>query len=220
MPTNPRSSIQIFNEGDFRLFRSNREELLALNFKEKKYVLCLFGLWSKQHPNPPSDRAYSELKDAIATNQMPTDICYLGVLDVQRYPKVVILSKRTNTPINSIPKLVLFNTNGIIIDIFPSGVPKTANSILDFVNRQVQRSITKKKVSQRYEDLESSEEEEAPQIKKKHRSDGSYFEPDFGKVPRIRGYIKGRTVAQEEGEDFLVPEEIIPHNQPWSQLQD
>lgn len=64
------------------------------------------------------------------------------------------------------------------------------------------------------EDLE--EEEETPRSSRRgNRSGRNTFEPDFGSIPQIGRYTRGQTIDQEDGEEFLIPEDITPHNRPW-----
>lgn len=69
------------------------------------------------------------------------------------------------------------------------------------------------------EDEEEEEEEErgpsSSRARRGNRSGRNTFEPDFGSIPQIGRYTRGQTIDQEDGEEFLIPEDITPHNRPW-----
>lgn len=69
------------------------------------------------------------------------------------------------------------------------------------------------------EDEEEEEEEErgpsSSRTRRGNRNGRNTFEPDFGSIPQIGRYTRGQTIDQEDGEEFLIPEDITPHNRPW-----
>ena len=220
------SNIQLLSEQNFGISRSRGGHRLLLNpgtFKNKS-ALCMFGIWNRAKPHSGTDQAYIEFRKV--SDRLPGSVV-CAVLDIAKYPTVVGASHKTIEPIASIPKVMLFGPDGIVIDIFASQVPKTAASFIQFTVDRLPKQRPRK--STKYVEEESSDEdsyEEAPAPRRKGKSSGGatgsggYYEPEFGTRPKVGGFIRGGTMAQDEGEEFLIPEDITPHNTPWATESD
>jgi len=214
------SNIRLLTDQNFGISRSRNGNRLLLNpgtFKDKS-ALCMFGVWNRNKPHPATDQAYVEFR--TASDRLPqTVVC--AVLDIAKYPAVVQASRKTVEPITSYPKVMLFGPDGIVIDIFASQVKKSAPAFIQFTIERLPKQRSRKNT--RYVEEESSSEEEeyeevpAPRRKGKASSGaGGYYEPEFGTKPKVGGFIRGGTINQDEGEEFLIPEDITPHNTPWA----
>lgn len=203
-------NLKILKEENFALSRmkdGNVALYLAPSPFGGRYIICLFGIFDRVHPNAPTNNAYLHFKEVL--DSFPKNVLG-GLLDVHKNPSIVNASKKTTTPITAVPKLFIFAPNGYIVNIFPRGQPMTAAAILSFIASTVPAQSKKpRQVTYSSEDDEdSSEEEPTP----RRKASGKYYEPEFGAVPKVR--FKG-TIQQDEGEEFLLPEDVTPHNTPW-----
>ena len=216
------SKIQILTDAHFGVTKTKGGGMFVLYPPDDHIAtLCMFGIWNRHNPNPPSDQAYVNLKQV--TERLPEGVV-CSVVDIQKNPNVVGLSRKTQTEINTIPKLVLFGPDGVIVDIFSGSVQKTVSAMLDFTLKRIPKPRPKKTSrGRRYDGVAESDEEEdeedeyeAPEPRRKKAS-GGYYAPEFGKAPRLgRNVIRGQAIEQEDGEEFLIPDDVIPHNKPWN----
>lgn len=203
------SRTSILTSESFGLVETKGGRGLMLRPPEKgKYHLCMFGVWSRERPNEQTDQAYAELKKAIGS--FPDNLA-VALLDVGKHQKLVVMSRNTQNAIKSIPKLILFSERGLVVDTFPANYPKTSANIIQFVKTAV-KPRARKPPSRHEEDEEDEEEEELPARRSRKKS---YYEPEFGNPKISKSMIRGKTYDQEEGEEFLIPEEVTPHNKPW-----
>ena len=205
------------NRGSFAL------NMRAMSVKGSGFF-CLFGEFIQRKPHPATDQAYQSLKNISETLSTKGIVCC--VANVDKFRQIISYSSRTETPINSLPKLMLFDSSGIVTRVYSGQVPKTPAYMQDFVMKNFPRAP--RPPSQRetyYEDAESEEDDDGEVVaaqsgsRSKSRGKSSGYQPDFGNVPRIGEFMRGRgrkAYDQDDGEEFLIPEEVTPHNTPWA----
>lgn len=212
----------------------NREFVLNTKSIDPKAscFMCLFGVFDPRKPSPPSDAAYNSLKSIVQEiGQMGARACVVNIL---KYPSVVQLSRRSQTPINGGPKIMLFGYGGEVLAIYSSMEQKIPPNMISFVKKhfprrqevvQTRPPPSRGRSSRRndFDDQDEEDEEDEYEERPKGRSGRGGYQPEFGNVPRVGEYMRGRrgeSYDQDEGEEFLLPEEVTPHNIPWAHLGD
>lgn len=202
------------NRGSFAL------NMRAMSAKGAGFF-CLFGEFIPRKPHPATDQAYQSLKEISKSLAAKGIICC--VANIEKFRVIISYSSRTETPINSLPKLMLFDSMGIVSSVYSGQVPKTPAYMQDFVMKNFPRSAPRREESYYDDDSEDSEDEEPEPTRrgpsKGKKSSSSGYQPEFGNVPRVGEFMRGRgrkAFDQDDGEEFLIPEEVTPHNTPWA----
>lgn len=205
------------NRGSFAL------NMRAMSAKGAGFF-CLFGEFIPRKPHPATDQAYQSLKEISKGLSAKGIICC--VANVEKFRTIISYSSRTETPINSLPKLMLFDSMGIVSSVYSGQVPKTPAYMQDFVMKNFPRpprSAPSRREESYYDEESSSEEADEPEPTRRGSSRSSKksagYQPDFGNVPRVGEFMRGRgrkAFDQDDGEEFLIPKEVTPHNTPWA----
>lgn len=201
------------NRGAFAL------NVRALNVQAAGFF-CLFGEFVQRKPHQATDQAYQALKEISKGLSAKKIICC--VANVDKYRNIISYSGRTETPINSLPKLMLFDSRGIVSSVYSGRVPKTPAYMQDFVMKNFPRGPKpepRRETNYYEEDDDDEEVEEAPAPQRRSRTKSSGYQPEFGTVPKVGEFMRGRgrkAYDQDDGEEFLIPDEVTPHNTPWN----
>lgn len=226
MPLDKRRPVQLFTGDDYQLGNTQSGPVLALVPRggERNYKCCIYGEWGKR-PHEKSSQVYQDVVKNIGN--APQGIIF-GVLDMKLHDGVVAASLNTQTPLKSYLKVILYGPGGTPVSIMAPQTPRTPTNIFAFALKGAQthqqqttqrsarappsRSRDTSSRSRRRPEPESEDDsdsyEEAPK----------YYEPDFGNTT-IK-HSRSRRGRHVDAEEFLVPEGIVPHNEPWKNEDD
>jgi len=192
------------------------------------FFLCLFAEFIPRVSHPATDQAYGSLKKIAPSLKNRGVVC--AVANLKMYQGIVRLAHGTQSPINSVPKLMFFGPNGMVIRVFSANTPKIPQEMVNFCLSNLPRQQPPSRGSrpdsrgrpQYVEDSDSDDDDDSERgPRSRSRSSGSRsqasqgYQPEFGTAPKMRGMLKGASYDQDDGEEFLIPEEVIPHNTPW-----
>lgn len=189
-----------------------------------QYCLCLFGDFvSGRHE--PSKKVLMEVRAASASER---DVIFIFV-DAKTEQRLITRSVKTTTPIQALPKLLMFAPSGEAIGFFPSDEPKARNNIIQFC-----RSFAKKRSypsgggggggrgsrgpsrgpnyggDDYYQDESDEDDYEEPKRR------GRNYEGDMAKMGIKSLRRKSNRNLEGDTEDFLIPPDVLPHNSPWT----
>lgn len=146
-----------------------------------------------------------------------------AVVDVSTSKEVVTMSHQTNTPIQSVPHLILY-VNGRPHARFKG--KKNIPAVQSFITKALQAVPAQVVHTQGMHQMHS---QAAPQQQhfmpppQAMRPQGATFMPEFGTTPSMNG-LKNRVnndnknygMADDDEDDQLqIPDAVVPHNVPW-----
>jgi hypothetical protein len=206
--------IKNLTQANFLKAKAGSTQILTVNIKGP--LLVFFRL--------SADPNCKEFEPVFAELSKVEGRVAYGSLDLKAYRDVGVASKETNTPINSVPILILY------IDGYPKAKyngTRNITSIRNFISQmfkpQQQQSQQQNQQQQFMTPLQNDPQGGSQNMYGGYSSpqQSLAMRPEMGPVPRSAIKMGGKhaygpgIVEDEEEPRMAIPDNVIPYNTPW-----